>query len=96
MHELAWQIGAGGLLALLVLREVFTFLSARGRNGTAGDRPVEFWRGELRQGVSECLEASLRPVLEQQTVLLREIRDAVTRGNNGIQELIISSRQRRR
>lgn len=96
MNEWVWQIGAGGLLALLMLREVFQFLAARSRNGAAGDRPVEFWRSELRQGVSESLDTSLRPVLEQQTVLLREIRDAVTRGNTGIQELIISSRQRRR
>lgn len=32
MHELMLQLGVGGILAILVLREVFSFLRSRGNN----------------------------------------------------------------
>ena len=94
--QLVWQIGAGGLLALLVLREVFSFLRERNRAGAAGDKSVDFWRMEMRTAFAEGFAVTLKPSLEAQTQLLREIRDSVTTSNLGISELVVKNRDSRR
>lgn len=95
-NQLIWQIGAGGLLALLVLREVFGFLREKSRAIAAGDKTVDFWRMEMRSAVAECFSVTLRPFLEAQTQLLREIRDSVATSNFGISELVVKNRDNRR
>jgi hypothetical protein len=93
--ELVWQMGAGGLFAVLVLREVFGFLRARNQNG-AGSKPVDFWRLELRAAVNEGMAVTLKPLIETQIQLLREIRDSVSTSNRGISELVVTNRGGRR
>jgi hypothetical protein len=95
-NQLIWQIGAGGLLALLVLREVFGFLREKNRATAAGDKSVDFWRMEMRSAFAECFAATLKPFLEAQNQLLREIRDSVTTSNLGISELVVKNRDNRR
>jgi len=95
-NQLIWQIGAGGLLALLVLREVFGFLREKSRAIAAGDKSVDFWRMEMRSAFAESFAVTLRPFLEAQNQLLREIRDSVTTSNLGISELVVKNRDNRR
>lgn len=95
-EQLVWQIGAGGLLALLVLREVFSFMRERTRAIAAGDKSVDFWRMEMRTAFAEGFSVTLKPFLEAQTQLLREIRDSVTTSNLGISELVVKNRDNRR
>lgn len=94
--QLFWQLGAGGLLALLILREVFSFLRDRGRNGASGAKPVDFWRLEFRSAINEGMTSTLKPLIETQVQLLREIRDAVSTSNQGISELVVTNRGSRR
>ncbi len=96
-NTLVWQLGTGGLFALLVVREVLSFLREKGRvlNGSGG-KPVDFWRLELRTAVNEGLATTLKPLIETQVQLLREIRDSVTTSNQGISELVVTSRGNRR
>jgi len=93
--EILWQIGAGGALAVLILREVFAFLRERTRNG-AGSKSVDFWRMELRAAVNEGLTTTLKPLIETQIQLLREIRDSVATSYQGISELVVTNRGARR
>lgn len=94
--QLLWQLGAGGLFALLVLREVFAFLRDRSRNGSAGSKPVDFWRLEFRAAINEGLASTLKPLIETEIQLLREIRDSVSTSNQGISELVVTNRGTRR
>jgi hypothetical protein len=92
---LLWQIGAGGALTMLILREVFAFLREKTRNG-AGSKSVDFWRMELRAAVNEGLTTTLKPLIETQIQLLREIRDSVATSYQGISELVVTNRGARR
>lgn len=94
-NELLWQIGAGGMFAVLILREVFTFLREKTRNG-AGNKSVDFWRMELRAAVNEGLTTTLKPLIETEIQLLREIRDSVATSYQGISELVVTNRGTRR
>lgn len=87
-----WQVGAGGLLALLILREVFGFLRARNGGASAGSKTVDFWRLEMRAAVNEGLTTTLKPLFETQIELLREIRDSVATSYQGISELVVTNR----
>lgn len=55
-------VTSGGVLALLVLREVFAFLKVRKANGS-GERPVEYWTQEIRKIVREELRDALEYTL---------------------------------
>ena len=83
------QLGIGGVLAYLVLKEVFGFLLPilRGRNGTgtgtgtkstsvttaAGDYPAEYWQAQQRQAISEVLITVVVPILSSQTLILSKL-----------------------
>lgn len=73
------ELGAGGLLALLLLREVFAFLKARENNKNGSATPpivcplnatVELWELRLTKAVTEGLTQALIPTLARQTELL--------------------------
>lgn len=66
------QIATGGVLALLIIREVFAFLKSRQQND--GDIPSAV-RGAMKQVINE----SLLPVLDKQTDNLRLIEHAMQR-----------------
>ncbi|HZR59117.1 MAG TPA: hypothetical protein VFA74_19780 [Terriglobales bacterium] len=85
-----WKdVGLGGLLALLVLREVFNFLKSR-KNGrpTAGEQSIEFWREQIRELILQTLTQTLLRPLDQQLVVASEIRDLQKTTNEGIIKLI--------
>ncbi len=93
---LVTQLGVGGIFCILTLREVFSYLRYRGRgNGAAGDKPTEYWRIEMRQAITETFTAQMLPVLNNQSAILRDIRDAQQKANEGIAELVTLTRERR-
>lgn len=70
----ALQLGAGGILALLVIREVLAFLGKRknGNGSKAGDMDPAFWKHEFRDAVKDSvgeqldrIERSLDRISEQ-------------------------------
>jgi hypothetical protein len=90
------QIGVGGIFCILTLREVFGYLRYRSRhNGAAGDKSTEYWRIEMRQAMAETFTAQMLPVLSNQNGILRDIRDAQEKANEGIAELVTLTRDRR-
>lgn len=82
MNETLTQVGVGGLLALLVLREVFQFLKTRRHashdNGaaikTAGDFPPEYWQNEQRKAIADVVITVVVPLLTGQATILNELR----------------------
>jgi hypothetical protein len=85
-----WKdVGIGGLLALLVLREVFSFLKSR-KNGkpTAGEQSIEFWREQIRDLIIQILAQTITRALDQQIMVTAEIRDLQKSTNEGIIKLI--------
>ncbi|MGA7220512.1 MAG: hypothetical protein WBX38_19510 [Candidatus Sulfotelmatobacter sp.] len=85
-----WKdVGIGGLLALLVLREVFNFLKSK-KNGkpTAGEQSIEFWREQMRDLILQILAQTITRTLDQQIMVAGEIRDLQKGTNEGIIKLI--------
>jgi hypothetical protein len=78
MNETITQLGIGGVLALLIIREVLGFLKAK-KNGVggnhSGEKSVEFWRGQIRQTMSDVVAAELLPAIQEQTHILEDIRE---------------------
>jgi hypothetical protein len=83
------EVGIGGLLALLVLREVFGFLKTK-RNGrsTAGEQSVEYWREQIRELVVQILSQTIARALDQQLAIAIDTRDLQKCTNDGIIRLI--------
>jgi hypothetical protein len=82
MADASWtQIGVGGTLAYVIIREVLGFLKHRRENNGggskgAGEYPVEYWQAEQRKAVSEMIVLHVVPILANQTVILSELRSA--------------------
>lgn len=71
------QVGVAGILVLLILDRVFTFLRTyrqRAGNGQAGDQTIEFWRTQHRDMLMLVLESSILPILAKQTDILNELK----------------------
>lgn len=70
-------IGAGGVFAIAVIREiVMAFLKKR--NGkSAGDQDPEFWKLEQRRAMTETLTTIVVPILANQTIILGEMRNSL-------------------
>ncbi|HWY21971.1 MAG TPA: hypothetical protein VNX26_12175 [Candidatus Acidoferrum sp.] len=86
-----WKdVGIGGLLALLVLREVFNFLKSRKseKPTAAGEQSVEFWREQMRDLILQILAQTITRTLDQQIMVSSEIRDLQKGTNEGIIKLI--------
>jgi hypothetical protein len=86
------QVGVGGALALLIVREVLAFL--KGRNGktptSAGDKSVEFWQMEYRKATDEAL----RPLLAAQTAVLSDIAQTQHEMNERLGRLVYIAEKR--
>lgn len=106
VDNLITQIGVGGVLVVIILREVFKFLSERSekvkydssaviRNGAAGAKSVEFWQQQQRTAVREVLTELIPPFLIAQTDILRAIRESSDKTREGIQELVIHAQNQR-
>ena len=98
MENVITQLGVGGILVLLVLREVFKFLSDRKiKNGhnelRAGDRSVEFWQSEQKKNVKNGITEILAPFLAVQIDLLREIKDSSKETRDSLLELLLIQRE---
>lgn len=74
------NIGIGGTLALLIIREVLGFLKGR-KNGhtSAGDKSPEYWENANRHIMSQVIVSTVEPILLQQTKILDELRGVSTR-----------------
>jgi hypothetical protein len=85
-----WKdVGIGGLLALLVLREVFTFLkSGKNHRPTAGDQSVEFWREQIREIIVQIVTQTITRSIDQQLMVQSETRELQKGINEGIVKLI--------
>ena len=52
------QIGVGGTFAILVIREVLTFVSKKSKpNGTSGEKDPAYWQMEFRDAVKQELQS---------------------------------------
>ena len=70
------QIAAGGVLALLIIREVLGFLRKKltnGNGGSTGEKPVEFWREQIRSLAKEIIKEEVDDLIERQ----KKIWDAI-------------------
>lgn len=93
------QIGVGGIFALFILREVFTFIKSQRTNGNgngqaAGTQSAAFWQLEIRKAVDESVGSTMVPHLQAQTKVLEDIRDTMGEMEKGINELVTRDRDR--
>jgi hypothetical protein len=88
------QLGVGGLLAYLIIKEVLSFLKNRttSSNGNSGEKPVSFWEQHIGASVQSAIDLKMVPHLEQQTEVLKEIRDSLKQMNDRTLELVVSDR----
>lgn len=77
------QLGVGGIFAILVIREVLGFLKERKTNGLNGG--ARRGGAQSEQAVAETLKTMVLPILENQTIILRDL----THGQQRLTELII-------
>lgn len=78
MPDVLMQLGVGGIVALLVIREVLGFLNKRKENGqkkerVAGEMSPEFWQADYRKAVTEVVASIVVPILASQTSILSEM-----------------------
>lgn len=67
-----------GILAVLILREVFSFLKDRRQERAdkmAGDHTAEFWIASNKDIVMQALQVSVLPILAQQTRILDDLKE---------------------
>ena len=94
MTDTMTQLGIGGIVALLIIREVLRFLRSRNGSssspaGSSGSQSIEFWQAEIRKAVSEALN----PFLSAQSELLRGIQITESKIHEAVMELVILTRQ---
>lgn len=96
MPESYTQLMVGGVLTLLILEKVFTFIrpillknSKNGKPIHAGDMPVEFWLEQNRKIISDGLKPHVTALVEA-TERLEKVQ---TKINEGIIELVVLARQ---
>lgn len=74
MFESLSQLGTGGILALLIVREVLTFLGKKkGVSRDAGAQDVAYWNKDYRDAVREVNAETLGPRLERIERLLERV-----------------------
>ena len=89
------EIGVGGILALLIIREVLTFLKTRkmsSRPNTAGDLSPDYWQGEQRKAMTEVILTIVVPILTNQTTILAELRNSYTEMSRSIAVILDRSK----
>lgn len=80
------QLGLGGVIAVLIIREVLGFLAKKRTtdlNSTSGYKSVEYWQQSIRSLVEAAIDAKLSPTLAEHSRLLREIQDDQRRRRHG-------------
>ena len=87
-----------GFFGYVFYKEVLPRLLSRERvrashtNGNAGSRSVEYWQQQFATIVTASMSSGIVPVLQQQTEILREIRDMQRDTNDNIIRLMERSR----
>jgi len=56
MPESLTSLGVGGILVILILREVLPYFKKMGRNGMAGERSTDFWINTNAKILQEILD----------------------------------------
>jgi hypothetical protein len=79
------QIGVGGIFAILVIREVLGFLKERKANGVSADARHSGTDSNHHRALADVLTTMVLPILENQTVILRDL----THGQQRLTELMI-------
>ena len=79
------QLGVAACAVILILREVRALIpelrtARKNGNGanrpvTSGEKPPEYWQREFRTAAAEAFSTTAMPALNQQTEILREIRE---------------------
>lgn len=77
MNDALLQLGVGGILAILVIREVLGFLRRRNADGVglAGEQSVDYWRRQHYEAARQATVDVMTPMLLE----LHEIRSDTTR-----------------
>ena len=81
------QLGALGIFAYLVIRELVTALAklpalkrgTNGTNGSAGDKTVEFWLKANRDSMTEAMAVTLGPAMTRMADVLHELKEATNK-----------------
>ena len=91
------QVGVGGILAILIIREVLNFLRARpDASDRAGDASPEYWQAEARKAMTEVMVTIIVPILATQTTILTELQKNAAITNQNMAVLMDRLMQRRR
>lgn len=81
------QIGVGGVLALLIIREVLRFLKQRQPASgavSAGAQSPEYWQAEQRKAITDVVVSIVVPILSNQNAILNELRVSQTEMNKNM------------
>ena len=62
MGDSLTQLMAGGALAIIILREVFTFLGKQKRNGKSGELDPAYWQREFRAAVKDAIREDMNRI----------------------------------
>ena len=83
--ERLWQLGLGGIVAILLIREVLTYLktlkSTRNGQKAAGDLTPEYWQTEQRKAITEVVVTVVVPILTSQATILAELKSSQQQTN---------------
>lgn len=84
------EIGMGGLLALLVIDRVLSFVRAQRTKSSnaSGEKPVDFWKSEIRAGVLDGFNLVMKPILESEVKQLDQLLGLQRESNGLLKELL--------
>lgn len=98
MSEDLQQLTVGGVLAVLIVREVFTFVRWMltrhhhgPKNGTSGERPVEYWQQHMQLAAERAFEPVAVRVIDRLDALKQESKEgfsAVRASNHEVRDAI--------
>jgi hypothetical protein len=98
MDDLVYQVGVGGLVAVLLVREVLTFLKGRNGNGTvtATNAAVQSAMQQERwKGVEEALRATTHSI-RNNTQVLEGLTHHIIESRREVKEAVLECRQDQR
>lgn len=75
---LFWQLGAGAMFALYVLRLVLDFLHKwmeKKQGSTSGDKSPEWWAAKISEIVASSQDQRLVPALQRVETALNQMKD---------------------
>ena len=80
-----YEVALSGVLALLILKEVFRFLrTKKDNNKPAGEFSPEYWQSEQRRAMTEVLVATIIPILSNQTTIMSDIRTTLSKQSESL------------